>query len=79
MYFMFLLTFIKENIFCAGGKIYINSKTLGGTTDTRLKINDAIKITSWNSFMLEQLSKNLCFSVLHCHLFARHISLSLWV
>lgn len=42
MYFMFLLTFIKENIFCAGGKICINSKTLGDTTDTGMKINDSI-------------------------------------
>jgi len=42
MYFIFLLTFITENIFCAGGEICINNQTVGDTTDTGKKINDAI-------------------------------------
>lgn len=42
MCLMFLLTFVKKKKFCAGGKICINSKTLGDTTDAGMKINDPI-------------------------------------
>lgn len=33
---------IHERNFCVGRKIYIDSKTLGVTTDSEMKINDVI-------------------------------------